>query len=268
MTQMKTLKFSSCMAPNMNFIGRALASYLMERLDRLVEFIDDIPWQQREKQLDAGQIHGCWICGLPYVWKADIEQPQIELLAAPVMQGERYQDRPVSFSDVVVHVDSSFHTFADLRGASWAYNEPGSHSGYNITRYHLSTLGETSGYFGDVIEAGAHQTSLRMILDRQIDASAIDSTVLELELRNHPDIQAQIRIIAMLGPSSIPPWVITLSLPDDLRQTIRALMLKMHQDPAGLAILDSGQMARFAQVTDRNYDDIRHMDRQAQYTSL
>jgi phosphonate transport system substrate-binding protein len=91
--------------------------------------------------------------------------------------GACYKDRPVYFSDVVVRRDSKFHTFADLRGASWAYNEPGSHSGYNVVGYHLATLGEGSGYFGQVVESGAHQVSLQMILDGRIDASAIDSLV-------------------------------------------------------------------------------------------
>ncbi len=265
---METLRLSSCMAPNMDFIGRTLAAYLADRLDRPVVFVGDIPWQQREEQLDAGQIHGCWICGLPYVWKADADQPHIELLTAPVMQGARYEDRPVYFSDVVVRVDSPFRTFADLRGASWAYNEPGSHSGYNITRYHLSTLGETSGYFGEVVGSGAHEISLQMILDRQIDASAIDSTVLEMALRDRPEIQEQIRVIETLGPSSIPPWVVSTSLPAEDRQALQNLMLGMHQDSEGRAILESGLMARFAQVTDQDYDDIRRMDRLAQAVLL
>jgi hypothetical protein len=45
-------------------------------------------------------------------------------------------------------------------------------------------------------------------------------------------------------------------------------MLGMHQDSEGRAILESGLMARFAQVTDRDYDDIRRMDRLAQSVSL
>jgi hypothetical protein len=33
----------------------------------------------------------------------------------------------------------------------------------------------------------------------------------------------------------------------------------MHEDPHGQAILARGQIARFAAVTDRTYDAIRHM---------
>lgn len=265
---MESLKITSCMACNADFICENIAHYISEQLKMATEFINDIPWQERERLLDAGEIEVSWICGLPYVWKADQVTPNIELLVAPVMKHARYLNRPIYFSDVVVHKDSPFQTFADLRGASWAYNEPGSQSGYNITRYHLATLGERGPYFGKAIEAGAHQTSLQMILEGQVDASAIDSTVLEMELEHHPEIAAHIRIIDTFGPSPIPPWVILKSVPQELRHQLRELLLNMHHTPQGLAILAAGQLERFVQVEDRDYDPIRQMEKEAEQVRL
>ena len=179
------------------------------------------------------------------------------------MAGERYQNRPIYFSDVIVHAGSRFQTFSDLKGASWAFNEPGSQSGYNITRYHLSTLGEIDGYFGQVAQAGSHENALKMVLNGKIDASAIDSTVLEIELSRHPDISQQIRIIDTLGPSPIPPYVISTSLPLELRQRIRSILLDMHNHPSGQTILQQAAMLRFAAVTDADYDPIREMEKAA-----
>jgi phosphonate transport system substrate-binding protein len=184
------------------------------------------------------------------------------------MPGARYEDRPVYYSDVVVRRDSRFSTFADLHGASWAYNEPGSHSAYNVVRYHLAVLGELSGYFGRVIESGAHQNSLQMILDGHIDASAIDSTVLEEEFRRDPSLRSRLRIVDSLGASPIPPWIVQRSLPRDLREALRERLLTMHQDPEGRAILSHGHMIRFAHVEDSDYDSIRHMARLAESVQL
>ena len=104
----------------------------------------------------------------------------MELLAVPVPAGPRYHGRPIYFSDVIVRKQSPFQTFADLRGAAWAYNEPRTlHSGYNVVRAYLAELGERDGYFGGVVESGAHQPSIEMIVDGRADCSAIDSTVLE-----------------------------------------------------------------------------------------
>jgi len=41
-------------------------------------------------------------------------------IAAPVLMGERYHDRPLYFSDVIVDRDSRFRSFLDLRGRSSA----------------------------------------------------------------------------------------------------------------------------------------------------
>lgn len=258
------LRFTSIQSPSADGVCAAIARYVSARLAVRAEFVADLSWQERERLLDEGQIQVGWICGLPYVRKVDRDPPLVRLLAAPVMQQPRYEGRPIYFSDVIVHRDSGYLTFADLRGASWAYNEPHSQSGYNVTRYHLATLGETSGYFSQVVEAGSHLRALQMVLDRRIDASAIDSTVLELELQRDPGLADRIRIVDMLGPSPIPPWVVTRSVSPEMEGALREAFLGMHEHPEGREVLAAGQMARFARVADADYDPIREMTLQAQ----
>lgn len=141
------LRFTSIQSPNEDFVCSASTRYASARLGVRADCVDDLPWPERERLLDEGQIQVGRICGLPYVWKADQDPPLVRLLAAPVRQHPRYQGRPIYFSDVIVHRDRNFLAFEDLRGAFWAYNEPHSQSGHNVTLYHLATLGETSGYF-------------------------------------------------------------------------------------------------------------------------
>jgi len=58
----------------------------------------------------------------------------IQLLAAPVLHDERYQGQPVYFSDLVLRADARYQAFTDLRGATLAYDEPHSYSGYLVLR--------------------------------------------------------------------------------------------------------------------------------------
>jgi phosphonate transport system substrate-binding protein len=247
------------MAPNADDTCRAVAGYLERGLGMPVAFVDDIPWREREAQLDSGDIQLCWLCGLPYIWKADAPVAEIELLAAPVMAAVRYGNQPVYFSDVVVNVASRYTSFADLWGASWAYNEPASHSGYNVVRHHLALMGETRGYFGEAVESGAHQLSLRMIAEGVVDASAIDSTVLEAELARTPELKGVVRVIDTLGPSPMPPWVMRRDLPVALKQSLRDLFLGMSDDAEGKALLQTWDIARFDPAEDAAYDPIRTM---------
>jgi phosphonate transport system substrate-binding protein len=261
------LRFTSCMAAHNDPICRQITAYLGTRLHYPTEFVEQIPWQEREQGLDQGQIQVGWICGLPYVWKAEQSLP-LELLVAPVMRGARYQHQPVYFSDVVVRRDSPWQQFDQLQGTTWAYNEPGSHSGYWLTRYSLAVRGKGSGFFGRVIGSGAHQTSLQMILAGKIDAAAIDSTVLELEIQQRPELAEQIRIIDTFGPSPIPPWLVSTAVPQALRTELRQSFLEMHTDPAGQAILDQSLIDRFVTVQDGDYDPIRRMAQQAETVLL
>jgi phosphonate transport system substrate-binding protein len=254
-----TLHITSCQAPNAHPFGASLTKYVAQHLNLDAQFDIETPWQARLQQVLTGQIQIGWICGYPYVQKADEPAPMLELLAVPVMAGERYQNRPVYFSDVVVRQESPFFHFNDLRGAVWAYNEIGSQSGYHITRYKLAKMGENGNFFGEVLESGAHERSLQLILSSDIDGAPIDSTVLETELRRNPDLANQIRIIDTLGPSPIPPWVIHKSVPALLRQEIRQVLTQMHLNPAGQAILSSAQQLRFDTAVDADYDPIRKM---------
>ncbi|MBI3957894.1 MAG: PhnD/SsuA/transferrin family substrate-binding protein, partial [Chloroflexi bacterium] len=256
---MNALVLTSLQAANADPTIRAMADYLTQKLGLSVAFANAPRWQDREALFDRSDAQLAWLCGLAYAEKRYSHAAPIELLAAPVMNAPHYAGRPVYFSDVVVGADSPLRCFADLRGARWAYNNPGSHSGYNITRYHLAKLGEDGSFFGRVVESGSHQRSLALLLAGEIDASAIDSTVLETELLLRPELAGQVRIIERLGPSPIPPWVLRREVSPILAAEIRRCFVEMNNDPAGAALLAQAQMLRFAPVTDSDYDPIRQM---------
>jgi phosphonate transport system substrate-binding protein len=183
----------------------------------------------------------------------------VEPLAAPVLAGERYGGRPVYFSDVIVRCDSPITCLEELEGCSWAYNEPASHSGYTVTLYSLVRMGARPGFFARVVEAGFHQRAVRMVADGAVDAAAIDSQVLSIELRDHPPLADRLRVVGCFGPSTIQPVVAASRLPDQLKDEVRELLVALAADPAARPVLDYGLIDRFTPVDDAAYDDIRAM---------
>lgn len=257
---MNPLTVVSLMSENHRPFYAGVAEYLEQRTGIRMRFLNDRPWKAREGMLDQGQAQIAFICGLPYSERAG----QLDLLGAPVMRAARYGDRPVYFSDIVVRADSPFGTFGDLRGAVWAYNEPDSWSGCVALRAHIAAQGQTRDYCGPIVESGAHLESLRMLLEGQIDAAAIDSTVLELVLTNRPEVAEQIRVVDSIGPNMFPPAVVRNELPEPIKRQLRDALLQMHSDPAGLSVLAAGMAARFSPVRDADYDDIRRKARLAE----
>lgn len=249
------IRLATFLSPAARIAYRGAADYLEAMLGIPVVLVDGTSFQQfADGTVDAG-----FICGLPYVQLTRDHPSPVELLAAPVLRGERYGSAPIYFSDVIVRADSPFRTFDDLRGRSWSYNDVDSHSGYNITRYHLIELGETGGFFGNVVEAGAHHRSIKLVADGVVDASAIDSQVLALLLANDPELATRIRVIEVLGPSPIQPVVAATRLPADLKTALRVALLAMDSDPRGKESLGRALVDRFVAVEDSHYDPIRCM---------
>jgi len=252
---MNRLRFGTYLAPNMLPVYQAITEEVGRRLGIETELVVETDYESCAQ--DKNEV--CFVCSLPYVeFERQGISPAIPI-AAPVLEGERYADQPVYYSDVIVHRDSPFRSFLDLRGRSWAYNEPHSHSGYGITRYHLVEIGETHGFFGEVVEAGFHEESISMVAAGEIDASAIDSQVLAVAMRDDPSLARSLRIVDALGPSTIQPVAVSKRVPLELRDDIQRVLTSLHEDRDVRERLALGLVKRFVPVGPSDYDDIRMM---------
>lgn len=256
-TTLDCLRFGTYLASNVTAVAlyELVTEEVGRRLSLRTELVVETSYQSCEN--DSNEV--CFVCSLPYV---TFERRGLDLaipVVAPVLKGARYGGQPIYFSDVIVHRDSPFRSFLDLRGRSWAYNEPLSHSGYGITRYHLVQLGETNGFFGKVVEAQFHQEAIRMVARGEVDGSAIDSQVLAVELQDHPDLAEQVRVVEALGPSSIQPVAVSRRVPEDLREAIRDVLVTMAEDPPVRKRLALALVERFVAVDAASYNDIRMM---------
>lgn len=252
---MADIRFGTFLAPNMLPVYEAIAAAVGERLGLTTELVVETDYESCRN--DVNDI--CFVCSLPYVmFEREGVSPAVPI-AAPVLTGDRYGGRPIYFSDVIVHRDSDAASFLDLRGRSWCYNEPLSQSGYGITRYHMVSVGETSGFFSDVIQSGFHETSIRMVANGDAAASAIDSQVLAIEMRDNPDLAARIKVIDSLGPSTIQPVAISKRFDTEFRNAVRQVLLDFAATLEGRRILERGAVAGWVAVGASDYDDIRRM---------
>ncbi len=95
------------------------------------------------------------------------------------------------------------------------------------------------------------------MLAGKVDASAIDSHVLAVELKRRPALASEIRVIQVLGPATIPPVVVSSKLPADVQTAIRDALCGLHGEDGARERLAEGLIERFVPVGDSDYDDIR-----------
>ena len=251
----RPLRFATYLAPNAWPVYLAVARAVGRALGVPTELRIGVGYDR----FASGEEDVGFVCGLLYVKIADRGDASVEPIAAPVLRAPRYAGRPIYFSDVIVARSHPAARFEDLAGASWAYNERDSQSGYGITRAKLAEIGATEGFFGRVVETGLHQRSIDLVAAGEVDASAIDSQVLEIELRRRPELAERFRVVDALGPSTIQPVVASTRLAPALRRAVREAILAAADDPLALPGLRVGLVDRFAAIGDGDYDDIRAM---------
>jgi phosphonate transport system substrate-binding protein len=259
-----TIHFANFLSPLMQETYEYISHLLSIRIGRPVE----LHTSQCLSEFVLGQADVGFLCGLLYVHASEMTDCPFELLAAPVLAGARYQSLPIYFSDVVVRKDSPYASFADLEGCIWAYNEGASHSGCNLVNYTLLKRQLSPNYFGRRVKSGSHLNSLRMVLNGEADAAAIDSHVLALALRRDAQLAARLRIIEALGPSAIPPVVVARDLEPAIKRSLLEFLTTMHCDPFSARILLEGGIERFVPVCNEHYDDIRTMLAHVQATNF
>ena len=200
-----------------------------------------------------------FMCAPSFVWLRELRPPPVELLGVlPVFDDERNLARPVYFCDVVVRNDGPIHTFSDLEGGSWAYNDACSLSGYYSLLNKLAESDADESFFASISCSGSHLNSIKAILSGDADAAAIDSNVLRIRLREVPALRERLRVIDSWGPYPIQPLVVRSALPPELKERLRTAFLTTEKDQRTHRILKEYGLSHFVTVGREYYSLDNH----------
>ncbi len=250
----KKLRVVSYLAPNWFGFYKAVVVYLGRVLQVETQLHQGECDPLEDPLLLQDQLDLAFICGLPLIRYCHVEPDQLQALVAPVMLSPRYQNRPVYFSDVIVNAASELATFADLRGKTFCYNDRGSNSGYNLLRHRLIQGGYPKDFFGQEIRSHSHQRSIEWVIDSLADCAAIDSVVLDQELRELSELKEHLRVIEVLGPCPMPPLVVSQHLGASVIQQLQSALLQ--PDAELKAAMEQVGVQRFAAVDLAEYEAI------------
>ena len=249
------LVFATYLAPCLMPLYQLVTDAVAEELGRPTRLVNGTSLDQ----VRQGEVQFAFLCGLPYIRLRREDPSLVDAIAAPVVSDIRYGGRPIYFSDVIVPRDSPAGSWDDLRGASWAYNEAGSHSGYLVTLHRLAEMAEPATYFSRWDATGFHERSIDMVASGAVGASAIDSHVLEIALRRRPENRDRVRVVDELGPSTIQPLVATGAASDSLKSDVRQIVIALGDRPEHRERLQQSLVDGFVAVDNESYADIRRM---------
>lgn len=162
----------------------------------------------------------------------DTLNKSVELLpVTPVFAHQmNVENKPGYFSDIIIHADKKAHnvnSLLDLRGCAFAYNREESLSGSKIVLKTLQEKGENASFFGSLLRSGSHLASAQMVLSKQAEWAAVDSTTLLYSKKFMQDRGKDIIILETLGRLPPYPIVVNSQLPDTLKRAITKALLNL-----------------------------------------
>lgn len=231
-----------------------LQEYIEKRLGRHVQLVDRGSYDEMNRLLETGGVDAAFVCAGPYV--EGKEKFGMELLVMPLVKG-----KPIYYSYIIVHKESTFQNFEDLRGKVFAFADPKSNSGKLAPSYMLARMNETpDSFFARYLFTYGHDQSIRAVAEKLVDGAAVDSLIWEYTALKMPKLTEQTRIIAKSAPYGIPPVVVRPGLDPDLKRRLRDVLLSAANDAEGKEILKGMMIDAFVPGDDANYDTIREMN--------
>lgn len=206
---------------------------------------------------------GCaFMCGWPF----SLAAPKPALIAAPIPSGDRYEGKPIYFTDMVVRRDKNYSRLEDTFGARIAWTVEGSHSGFNAPRHHLlpfrspdrPNLYRQSN--GPVITP---RGALESILDGVSDVAPLDSFALDLIRRHEPESITDIEIISSTLSAPFPPLVANQDIDPKSLARLQHSFLVAKECLEVRDILNVLGLAGFSNIEATDYDIILSRDREA-----
>jgi phosphonate transport system substrate-binding protein len=216
--------------------------------------VDEPGLRRLDEVIDAPGPALLFLCGLPYVRTRGRGAP-VEAIAGAIPQGD---DRPRYYADLVLRSGLEVSSAESLVGRRIGLNGRDSLSGYVLPESALVLREPAVPLYDHAIETGGHHQSLGLLVAGEIDAAAIDSTVLALEARADPAIAA-LAVAERFGPAPIPPVVLVGGSPA-LADELRGALLALDRSDEGRAALALGLIDRYVAVADSDYDPVRAMD--------
>lgn len=251
-----------------------IADYLSRKLQRSVKIVSGTSYEESDLLLQKGIVQIGFVCGFPYTQKS--AEGYYSLVATPVMamkvgtypDAKGYEDIPGKYySYTIVRKDSPIQNWQQLKGKTYAFSDQNSNSGYNMPRYKLIQLGARSWeeYFSKIVVSGSHEESIRLVAEGVVDASSVDSLVLDYDRYIGNKYAMNVKIIEHLFPggAGAPPVVISSRADPSLLYELQQVLVNMHKDEEGKRILEKALISRFIIGDDDNYNDIRKMDKAA-----
>jgi phosphonate transport system substrate-binding protein len=230
-----------------------IVDYIAEKLGQPVEMVYSKTYAEMDEMLEKGEVEIAFVCSTPYI--EGRRKFGAELLVVPQVDGKAFYR-----SYIIVRKDSDIKRFDELKNKTFAFTDPGSNSGKLYPEYSLAKKGyRVEEFFEKYIYSYSHNKSIELVAKGVVDGAAVESLMYRYMKQSGSPYVKMIRIIETSSDFGIPPVITSTDTSIFTKEKVREILVAMHKDRKGKAILDAMLIDKFVVVPDSNYDSIREM---------
>ncbi|MBI3560537.1 MAG: phosphate/phosphite/phosphonate ABC transporter substrate-binding protein [Gammaproteobacteria bacterium] len=224
-----------------------LINYLSEKLGEPVSLRIAKDYQAHIDALGQDLIDIAYIGPSPYIKLTEQYGPH------PLLARQLIGDQPVFHGKIFIRTDSPIQHLAELKGKQFAFGEPHSTMSHLVPRYMLWQAGITVDQLAGYKFIGDHVNVALSVLAGDFDAGAVKEDVYDSYAARG------LRAIATSAPISDHLFVASRKLSQTRIRKLRMILLALHKDPQGAAILQSMTpgVKALVSVKDSDYDSLR-----------
>jgi len=228
--------------------------YMERRLDMVVVFKQHDSYRETMDLLRLRKMDFAWVSDYPFLALKD----RVRLVAVPL-----YKGRPLYRSYIIVPIGNRQAAgLKDLKNTVFAYADPLSNSGYLYPRFAIHTMGANpQTYFRKTFFTWSHKKVVEAVALGLAQGGAVDSYVWESLERIDPELTRRTRIVQRSPEYGFPPFVAQRDVSPALLRRMRNLLLTMHQDAEGIALLKRINLDGFIKGDLHLYDAVAEMMR-------
>ena len=221
--------------------------YLSDKLGQEVELILVADYTAVIEALKFGHADIARVGSVGYVLAKDEENIPIEVLVVAI---KKATNRPSYTAILVTRADSNIY---DLNGASLAYVDVGSTSGYWAPATYIL---EEKIELGDIFFAGSHGAVIEAVKNGTVDVGAVADNRYNIALEEGVVAEGEFRILWESAPIFNVPIVVQSSMDAQLKKNLRQAFLDAPRDIVERTGI--GEIG-FVSALDSDYDQIRKM---------
>jgi phosphonate transport system substrate-binding protein len=233
---------------------KQLIDYIGAKLGSPVEMVQRENYDEMDAMLEKGEVQVAFLCSGPYV--KDHAKFGAELLVAPQSYGQ-----PFYHAYIIAHKDSPIKDLAGLKGKRFAFTDPKSNTGALVPTYMVAKEFKVKPdkFFSEIMYTKSHDKSVEAVAKKVVDGASIDSLIYDYAAKKNPVYTSQTKIIKKSPAYGIPPLVVRKEMDSALKNKIKNVLLNMHSDPEGKAILSGIMVDKFIVPKDADYNSVRDM---------